>query len=668
MQTIVKNISDYRPTPNSIAPASIQLPATSATLIPNNHLNSNFFRFLEKSGIYLNQQQIDVLTCQSGHVLVNALAGTGKTSCIVALISYLMQTKSINHENILALAYTKKSAQELQERLDRLSSNAHIFTFSALCYKIIRENGFSRYRLLTDDNVRVSIMNSILKEHPFDSPLQADNLLSLNSYYLNTMTEPDDPDIIKAIDYYQSYKTEHMLLDFDDILTEALHLLQHNTKLLNLLQLRFKYVIVDEFQDFNPLQYALLKLLCGKGRFFGFGDRHQAIYSFRGADPHIMEMSTQHFKGTEISMHTSYRCTSQVLGVANKLLSTGCDHDSKLLAVKSGKPVILIRPYDTMHQAKYVAQKISTDVSTGKRSYGDFAVLFRSLKSSVVIIEEFLLGNIPFKTNQPVQTLYDAPICLFLVSHLKLVIDRSNITTLTKILPSLYLSKPRVQKFLNNLPETKNADLLLLLEQIPSLHDYQRELLQRRCNLLNRLKRKSPIEAIDILVHHSDIKKHLHLPNMSDADSMEVVTDTIGQLKEDSKQFTTIQDFIYHINLIQEKSSERQRGTDSEENAVQLMTIHSSKGLQHDFVFLIDAIEGQIPHQKVLDSASSFSATSLQACQMSGSIEEEKRLLYVAVTRAKEELTISAPINHNGSPSKLSRFLEPFSGHFVTCK
>jgi len=670
MQNTVLTLSDYRTDRNSLTAVPIVIPESSKFLISHEHPDSHFYKWLEKSGIYLNKQQIEVLDYQKGHLVVNALPGSGKTATITALINFLTLVKGVPEHNILTLCYSKKAATEMKKRLLRLNPNncASVLTLHALSYKILNANGFNKHTMLTDDKIRCGILRSGQKLHNSAGSFQASELLSLNSYHLNTMTEIKNPDAKNAIDYYQSYKAEHKLLDYDDLLLETLNLLLVNTKLLQMMQNRFHHIIVDELQDINPLQYAILKLLCdnSRSRLNVFGDRQQAIFSFQGSSPLIMAQIVSDFGAKELTMNTSYRCPAELLGLAQKILGASGSVTPSMMAVKSGNKPILIRPSDKLHEAKYIAQKISKDVSSGKRAYSDFAVLFRSTTVATAIIDALMLKDIPFKTNQPVQTLYDAPINLFLISHLKLAIDRSSKTAMTNILSSLYLSRTRVQQFFNSLPDTKNVDLLRLLQQLPGLQDYQKELLQGRLNLLDQVLKKSPAGAINLMVRHAHIKKHLHLPNMSEAVNKEVVADMLEELAEDSKQFNSIQDYIYHINMIREKYRDRQRTTS--EDVVSLLTIHGSKGLQFPCIFLIGANDGILPHQRVLEITTSFSANVLEKDQMNGSLDEERRLLYVAITRAKDELTISAPMNHNGFPSRLSRFLEPFAGHFVPCK
>lgn len=668
MQNAVLTLSDYRMDRNLLTTVPIVVPESSKSLISQEHPNSQFYKWLENSGICLNKQQIEVMEYNEGHLVVNALPGSGKTATITALINFLTLVKEVPEHNILALCYSKKASMEMKKRLLRLNPNncAQVFTLHALSYKILNANGFNKHTLLTDDKIRCGILKSG-QEHPISGSFEAEEMLSLNSYHINTMTEILDSEVRKVINDYQSYKTEHKLLDFDDLLTEALHLLQHNTKLLSLLQLRFKYVIIDEFQDLNPLQYTLLKLLCGKGRLYAFGDRNQAIFSFRGSNPQIMAMSSHDFKASEVSMYTSYRCTAQILGLASRLLYTGSeDKDSKMSAVNSGKPVRLIRPQNSLLEAKYIAKQILSEVLSGNRDYKDYAVLYRSAAAASSMMDEFLVRNIPFITNLPLQPLYAGHISKIIIAHLRLAIDRRNVNSLSNLLSSLYLSKVRVMQLINRLPVENNVDLLLLLQQLPDLQDYQQELLVRRRLLLDHLQNITPSKAMKYLFRNEDILKHLHLPGLSLTANKEVVVDITHQLIEDSSQYSSIREYLYHVDTLLEKYRERQQ-RNSNEDTVSLFSIHGSKGLEFPCIFLINAVEGQIPHQKVLETTTSFSTDILVKAQMSGGLDEERRLLYVAITRAKDELTISAPMNHNDVPSRLSRFLEPFSEHFVPC-
>ena len=287
MQNTVLTLSDYRTDRSLLTVVPIVVPESSKSLISQEHPDYHFYKWLEKSGIYLNKQQIEVMEYKEGHLVVNALPGSGKTATITALINFLTLVKGVPEQNILTLCYSKKAATEMKKRLLRLNPNncAPVFTLHALSYKILNANAFSKHTMLTDNKIRCGILKSGQKFYNSARSFHPDELLSLNSYHINTMTDIKDPEVKKAINYYQSYKAEHKLLDYDDLLLGTLNLLQENTKLLNLLQNRFHHIIVDELQDINPLQYAILKLLCDntKSRLNVFGDRQQAIYSFQFA-------------------------------------------------------------------------------------------------------------------------------------------------------------------------------------------------------------------------------------------------------------------------------------------------------------------------------------------------------------------------------------------------
>jgi len=273
METVVKNISDYRPVRNPIV-APLVVPETTKALISNDDANSSFFRALEKSGLYLNRQQLEILNCQGKSIVVNAIPGAGKSTCITALIAYLTQVKSVSHHNILALAYSKKAALELQEKILRLdpSNSVPVYTVHSLCLRILRSNGFNKHRLLTDDRTRVGLLKSS-HFNSCTSPLQPNDLLTLNSFYLNTMTEATNPQVRKVLEQYRKTKLQNKLLDFDDLLVETLNVLEQNPRLLSLLQTRFKFVIVDEANDLNKVQYEIIKLLCAKSRFYAVARR-----------------------------------------------------------------------------------------------------------------------------------------------------------------------------------------------------------------------------------------------------------------------------------------------------------------------------------------------------------------------------------------------------------
>lgn len=358
-QNPVLQISDYRPTARPLPVATVVTPETSATVLSASHPDAIFFRMLESKGLYLNQQQTSILTSKAQHMIINALAGTGKTSCIVALAAYLISMEGYQPENLLLLAYTKKSAQELEERIRSIlpQVEVNVCTIHSLCYRILRSNGYKHYNLLTEDYNRFGIIKSILREKGYAHIFQAESLLSLNSYFLNTLTQPNDGMISQVLKEYSEYKEKYKQLEFDDILMKTYELLKNNERLVNVLRHRFKCIIVDEVQDLNPLQYGILKQLCSNSSIlYCFGDKNQSIFSFRGSMRNIMNSLKRDLpQAEEINMNINYRCTAPILGIANKMLDTHHSLSTQLIATKPGNKLpLFIRPKDSVAESKYI--------------------------------------------------------------------------------------------------------------------------------------------------------------------------------------------------------------------------------------------------------------------------------------------------------------------------
>ncbi len=664
----VLQLSDYRPQQKPLPVALMVTPETSATTITDSHPDASFFRMLESKNLYLNQQQISIITSQNRHMVINALAGTGKTSCIIAFATYLVSMEGAQPENILLLAYTKKSAQELQERIEGIlpQSGVNASTFHSLCYRILRSNGYNQYKLLINDNTRIGIINSILRKQNYVNIFQADSLLALNSFQVNTLTKPNDGIIKSILDEYRLYKKEHKLFDFDDILLETYELLKHHKRLMDLLHHRFKYIIVDEIQDLNPLQYCILKQICHEDTvLYCFGDKHQSIFSFRGSLSNIMRtIKKDHPDTIEMNMNINYRCTASILGVANKVINTKTDPTAQLVAVQSGnKSPTFIRPKDSITEAKHIAAYINNAIRTGSRLYSDFAIIFRSSSAAVALFEELLVNNIPFTTSGTPETIYQHPIAKLIIAHLRLAINKKDLNSFEIILPSLYLSRMRIMQHFNTISLDNSDNLFDVLLWHPNLEDYQYDLIQRRNNLLNSLD-TSPSYALQQLFGEQVIRKHLNVSGVSVEASDEVIVEIKNKLIEAAYHYLTIREFLSHIDEVMEKCEEH-INNEAKSNTVNVMSIHSAKGLEYPVVFLIAAVENVLPHKNVVDAGNSLSAAYDNLACMNGSLDEEQRLLYVAVTRAKEELTISAPNQYNGYYSKISRFLEPFSEHFT---
>ena len=400
-------------------------------------------------------------------------------------------------------------------------------------------------------------------------------------------------------------KRRRQLMDFDDFQTLTYQLLQLNKPLLSRLQDQQKVIIVDEFQDVCPIQYEIIKLLCGSQcRLSVFGDPFQSIFSFRGSAPSIFTAyKTAYRDAAELSMTMNYRCTEAIADVANILLDE-MDCTNLLTAVKrSGLPPRLIRSKSSLEEAQAIASEIKGGVSKGQRTYSDYCILYRSATAAAALLHELTEANIPFLTLGALKSIYEQPAAKYILRSLKAALE--NPTT-----------------------------------------EFQYE-----------IRSQTPQDALSTLLEDDAVQEALYPPNLP-GQTHQAIADTINQLTEIAAVYNTLQEFI---NYTQKVNSRSQFGT--KDNAVTLSTIHSAKGSEWSCVYLLACIEDVLPHKNVTEPNLAVD----KSIPMIGSLEEEQRLLYVAITRAKEELTISAPMKYNNQLSQLSRFLYPLESelHFT---
>ena len=638
--------------------AVIVTPKTTIELVKDGEPDAFYFRTLEGQGILLNEQQLEGVR-NITQLLIMAGAGSGKSLCIIAKVGYLISVKKVYSSNILALTFTKKAAEELRSRLKDILGDTDIkaCTIHSLCYRILTASGYRKYKLLTNEKQKIGIIKSILKENGEWSNISPGIVLAAYSYYKSIMREPEvdsDKSLIAIFRKYDAYKSDKLLLDFDDLLTETLGLLQSNPILTQLLHRQYKHILVDESQDLNQVQYQIIKLLAKESPLCIVGDSRQTIYSFRGSDKHIIQDFIDDSTGTQVvHLNINYRSTASILGLANNIIKNyhGGNFED-LLAVKPGllKPMI-IQPDDTLKEATFIADYIQELVKCGDRNYKDFGILYRTGRSASTIHDELVLRDIPFIIFGNLDLLYEDVNVRFLLDHLRLSQNPDNLEALAGILPSLNIN----QKAIFYLSHNKGNSKLLSLFMLPFVNDDQMELIEKRIVLIEELAGHSPSQAIKLLIEDDEIGRYIGISDTENPVHMEFVEDAIKEVEVSASRFQTSLQFLNFVDEIITKNKHVKQ--DAGSNAVILSTIHSVKGLQFPSVFVTGVTEGLIPHKYAIDGKDKSMTNFMEVS--ANDIEEECRLLYVAVTRAEEQLIISCPKMVNGYPVEMSRFIQP---------
>lgn len=674
--------------------ANIGSPLTSVDLVKDySETDSFYFRCLEDGGIKLNENQIKAVRAVNGPLLIIAGAGSGKTSVLVSRIGYMLAVKNIDPSSILLVTFTKKASKEMTERIGRLPGITNSMkrqvssgTFHSIFLQLLRRAGYDQ-KILNSERHQHSIIKRILKELKVQDDYQPESVLALISHWKNQMVRPQDivaqtpveKEFKEIYSKYEKWKEDNYYMDFDDMLIETYYLFKFEPNLLEAYQNRYQYVLVDEFQDKSFIQYELIKMLAAPhNNLCVVGDDAQTIYGFRGANSsYILNFHQEFPKVERVILDINYRSTNSIVGLGNQIIKYNKKQIEKNL--KSMKPSDNVpffnRPYDVNQEAKQIVDHILAAVDRGEKTYRDFAVLFRTNAISRAIYDELVIRKVPFVTYGKDNTFYQNSFVKPIIDILRLSLDPNNEEAIRNVAPVFYLRRDDVSKALDSIriqEEQYNNPCSNKLKQVfemlmPKLQAFQQESLKEKLFVLNHYAKKSPVQAIQS-IRISNVFAYDKFLEMNKRKTLtlhkEMVKEVLDEVESSSKQFKTIQqyiDFIDEINRLNSEMEELRRNENAD--AVRLMTIHASKGLEFDTVFIIGMIENVLPHKSALsaneqdDRVDNKKEKKEKQDKVQEALEEERRLAYVAVTRAKESLYLSAPRTHHEKDAEVSQFL-----------
>ena len=586
----------------------------------------------------LNDEQIEAVKHNEGPCLVLAGAGSGKTKVLTNRIAYLIEN-GVRDYNILAITFTNKAAKEMRDRVYNLVGDVASFigTFHSLGLRIIRENcGYlnlpSNFSIIDSDDV-LTVIKKILKDMNLDtkqySPSYIRNRISfIKNQMLSEMeldkffNTPIDKIVVDVYYKYNERLIASAAVDFDDLLLMPVKLFEHNKEILEHYQERYKYILIDEYQDTNPVQYKLSKLLASKYKnIFVVGDMNQSIYAFRQADYHnIVNFEKDYANAKTIKLEHNYRSTNNILNAANDVISHNKERkDLRLYSDKGDGPKITyLRSYDEKHEISLVIDEINKLYLDGYEPK-DVAILYRTNAQSRAIEEVFASNGIPY-TLYGSYYVYNRKEIKDLISYLKLIYNDKDEISLRRII---------------NVPKRGIGD--------SAIKDIELRTNLNQCSMYDALESKKELEFKDII---ESIKKTSE--NLSLTELIDEVLDKSGMKKEledshliedetrlenlmEFKSITAsyeertgsvnLGDFLEEISLVSDQANHTEDG-----NVVTLMTLHSAKGLEFPVVFMVGMEEGIFPHNMSI---------------MEDNIEEERRLCYVGITRAKEKLYLT---------------------------
>ena len=589
----------------------------------------------------LNEWQLEAVKTTNGPLLILAGAGSGKTRVLTYRVAYLINEEKIDPYNVLAITFTNKAAKEMKDRIIGIlgfkALGIQISTFHSLGVLIVKENyekaGYKNNFTILDSDDSLTLIKKILKELNLDpkmyNPKAIRNQISGTKNQLLTSKEYEKyamTDFEKVVfKVYQKYENKLLVnnsLDFDDLLMLPIKIFRKYPEVLKHYQERFKYILIDEYQDTNEAQYTFVKMLSAKYKnICVVGDNDQSIYSFRGANYHnILNFEKDYPKCKVIMLEKNYRSTKTILNAANDVIKNNKERKDKNLWTDNelGNKIKYHRALDEKDEAFYVLQEVKRLIDQGIK-LNDIAVLYRTNAQSRNIEEALLRESIPYRVIGSFY-FYNRKEIKDLISYLKVIYNSNDDISLLRIInvPKRGIGDKTIQ----NLTEKANSLNTSLFEAI----DSGKELLfKQTINELKEISEKvSLTELIDQILNKSGIKNELENEKSIEADiRLENLEEfkTITKNYEENKGIASLDEFLNEISLVSDVEEYRNR-----DDVITLMTIHSAKGLEFNNVFLIGMEEGIFPHQ-----AAFFDNNEL---------EEERRLCYVAITRAKEKLYI----------------------------
>lgn len=616
--------------------------------------------------VKLNKNQAQAVAHIDGPCMVLAGPGSGKTRVISQRIVSMVLDHAIPPTRILAISFTKASSVEMKKRTlgygqDKRLKKVSFGTFHSSFFRILRRYaGVGLDDLLVDID-RFKLVKSILKYLKVTNYNDDDvaDLLNEISLVKNELLDYRDYESLsfdqdtfqKAYRIYEDEKKKYGKIDFDDMLIRAYDLLRAEPAILNIVRQVFRYILIDEFQDINKVQFELIRLVAGQEQnVFVVGDEDQSIYGFRGARPDFMLEFDEYFPGAKhIYLDINYRSCENIVDLSASLIKKNkLRHDKMIRAFsKESARISYIYPRDTDDEARLVAGQIFDRIGSQKdASYGDFAVIYRTNRQARAFVDAFMNKRIPFILKDAPKTVYDHWVSLDIIAYLRIAMDIGSSGDWVRVInkPFRYISKKSLAK------AERSVDFFDALLNDEDIKDFQKKNLEDLYEDLNYVRGLSPKYGISYIRTTLDYDRYILEYCHERKIRAQQIVEILDELESAASNYKTILDFFKHIDQVREevkKSSDKTTGsslaTRADEGVV-LTTMHSSKGLEFESVYIVGVNEGVIPYQ-VADEARV-------------DIEEERRLFYVAITRSKKELVISSPLKRFGKKVGPSMFLK----------
>lgn len=597
--------------------------------------------------------QYKAIKHNKGPCLTLASPGSGKTLVITYRTKYLIENYGINPSNILVITFTRAAANEMKTRFNKLMDNSKcqvsFGTFHSIFFRILKY----AYNYSADNILREDIKFQIIKEIIDGTELEIDDInefcasiiseisalkgdmVDLNHYYSKNCSE----DVFKKI--YNEYDRKLRCLnkiDFDDMLILCYQLLSSRKDILNIWQKKFVYILIDEFQDINRIQYEIIKMLAApQDNLFIVGDDDQSIYRFRGARPEIMLNFDKDFPETyKVFLDKNFRSGKKIVDASQRLIKINSKRfDKKASSALDISGDIEYRHFNDQNKENLcIVDEIRKYLKDGL-NYSDIAILFRTNLGPRFLVEKLMEYNIPFHIKDAMPNIYEHWISKNIISYIKIALGNRDRNEFFQIMnrPKRYLSR-------NAFAESE-----VDFNNIYSFYSDKEWMIDRVSKMeydLTMISKMTPYAAINYI--RSDIGYDNYLREYADSRRMKVeeLIDVADEIQEASKDFKSFMEWFDHIEDYTNELKQQAKKGNTDNNMIELSTMHSSKGLEYRVVFIIDINEGVVPHNKAV---------------LEEDLEEERRMFYVAVTRAKERLHLYYVKERFSKPVQISRFI-----------
>ena len=629
----------------------------------------------------LNEPQREAVYHTDGPLLILAGAGSGKTRVLTHRIAYLIEERNVNPWNILAITFTNKAAGEMRERVDSLvgfgSESIWVSTVHSMCVRILRRFidrlGYDNRFTIYDTDDQKTLMKEVCKKVAIDTKVFKErSLMSAISSAKNELILPDEFELnaggdfakLKIAKVYREYEAQlkaNNALDFDDLLVKTVQLLQTQPDVLENYQERFRYIMVDEYQDTNTVQFQLVRLLAGKYRnLCVVGDDDQSIYKFRGANiRNILDFEHEFSDACVIKLEQNYRSTGNILNAANRVIANNKGRKEKTLWTANGEgELVHLRQFDTGYdEADFIAEDIKKEVRAGA-SYNDHAVLYRTNAQSRLLEEKFVAMNVPYKIVGGVN-FYARREIKDLLAYLKTIDNGMDDIAVRRIInvPKRGIGLTTINRIQESAAERGLGfyETLMAPELIPGIGRSAAKL-DSFAALIEYFKgltgQMSITDLLREVIEKTGYMESLDSEDKEDAQARKENIDELinkaaayEEAAEDRDEPATLSAFLEEVALVADIDS-----LDEEQDYVVLMTLHSAKGLEFPHVYLAGMEDGLFPSYMTITSDDR------------DDLEEERRLCYVGITRAEQELTLTCArrrmVRGETQYNKISRFIK----------